>query len=161
MIEKIDTAHNAKLAEALEYKTEKEKYSDLEDQAYTDANTLVEEKDHALSMREYFVKQKGTSQENVPEASPLVSEEGTAQAPIMSETALDAIVESIPQEDPVETPSEVASVSNTPSSIETTLTGLAVANAVSETVAPVGIVPTGTSPTSTPSTSEMSTPLAV
>ena len=57
MITRIDTAHNTKLAEALGYKTEKEKYSTLEEQAYADAEQYVVEKDHALAMRSYFVEQ--------------------------------------------------------------------------------------------------------
>lgn len=57
MIARIDTAHGTKLSEALGYKTEKEKYTALEEQAYADAEKYVTEKDHALSMRNYFVDQ--------------------------------------------------------------------------------------------------------
>jgi hypothetical protein len=57
MITRIDTAHNSKLEEALGYKTEKEKYTTLEEQAYTDAEQYTEEKDHALAMRAYFANQ--------------------------------------------------------------------------------------------------------
>jgi hypothetical protein len=55
MVARIDIAHAAQLSEALGYKTEKEKYTELEEQAYADAEKYVTEKDHALAMRAYFV----------------------------------------------------------------------------------------------------------
>lgn len=91
MITRIDTAHSAKLGEALGYKTEKEKYTTLEETAYADAQSLVEEKDRALTMRAYFVAQGAT------ESGHLASIEES-------------------------------------NSVETTLTELAVQNAVTETV---------------------------
>ena len=57
MISRIDIAHGTKLQEALGYKSEKEKYTALEDQAYADAEKYVIEKEHALTMRAYFVQQ--------------------------------------------------------------------------------------------------------
>lgn len=95
MIARIDTAHSAKLGEALGYKTEKEKYTTLEETAYADAQSLIEEKDRALAMRTYFVEQ-GSHGSTTPV---------TAKA---EET----------------------------NSVETTLTELAVQNAVTETVKP-------------------------
>ncbi len=89
MIARIDNIHNTKLEEALGYKAEKEKYTTLEEQAYADAEKYVTEKEHALTMRTYFVDQGKAAGSKTTEA--------------------------------------VASV-------ETTLTGLAVQNAVSETV---------------------------
>lgn len=91
MITRIDTAHSAKLGEALGYKTEKEKYTTLEETAYADAQSLVEEKDRALTMRAYFVAQ------------------GTTES------------------------GHLASIEES-NSVETTLTELAVQNAVTETV---------------------------
>jgi hypothetical protein len=93
MIARIDAAHGSKLSEALGYKTEKEKYTALEEQAYADAEKYVTEKDHALSMRNYFVEQWKAAG---------VKTEGKTSEPVAS--------------------------------VETTLTGLAVQNAVSETV---------------------------
>jgi hypothetical protein len=61
MVARIDTAHAAKLSEALGYKTEKEKYTELEEQAYADAEKYVTEKDHALAMRAYFVGQENST----------------------------------------------------------------------------------------------------
>jgi hypothetical protein len=95
MITKIDTAHSAKLGEALGYKTEKEKYTTLEETAYADAQSLVEEKDQALTMRAYFVAQGSHG---------------------------------------IVTP-VTAKIEET-NSVETTLTELAVQNAVTETVKP-------------------------
>lgn len=92
MISRIDIAHGTKLEEALGYKSEKEKYTALEDQAYADAEKYVIEKEHALTMRTYFVEQWEIT----------TNKQDTSNSSV--------------------------------SSIETTLTGLAVQNAVSETV---------------------------
>ena len=99
MIEKIDMAHGTKLEEALGYKTEKEKYTTLEEQAYADAEKYVTEKEHALTMRTYFVDQG-----KMEEHGDLVVQSETPATPIAS--------------------------------VETTLTGLAVQSAVTETVTP-------------------------
>jgi hypothetical protein len=96
MITRIDTAHSVKLGEALGYKTEKEKYTTLEESTYADAQSLVEEKDQALTMRAYFVAQGSHGS-----VTPVVTK----------------VEES--------------------NSVETTLTELAVQNAVTETVKPV------------------------
>jgi len=99
MIEQIDMAHGTKLEEALGYKTEKEKYTTLEEQAYADAEKYVTEKEHALTMRTYFVDQG-----KMEEHGDLVVQSETPATPIAS--------------------------------VETTLTGLAVQSAVTETVTP-------------------------
>lgn len=90
MIERIDEIYDAKMTEALGYKSEKEKYTNLEQQAYLDAQKYVQEKKHALAMRLYFVEQGKIDEKTVS--------------------------------------------TNAIASVETTLTGLAVQNAVSETV---------------------------
>ncbi len=54
MIAHINTRHDAKLKEALEYKTEKEKLAVQEENAYTEAEAMVLERARAEEMRTYF-----------------------------------------------------------------------------------------------------------
>ena len=54
MIAHINTRHDAKLKEALEYKTEKEKFASEEENAYTEAEKMVLERNRAEEMRRYF-----------------------------------------------------------------------------------------------------------
>lgn len=104
MVTKIDATHSAKLEEALGYKTEKEKYTLLEETAYADAQKLIEEKDHALGMRSYFVEQGNRESGKKSEVSSEITEIKRTES------------------------SEITD------SMETTLTGLAVQNVVTETV---------------------------
>lgn len=97
MVERIDIAHTVKLEEALGYKTEKEKYTALEEEAYADAEKYVREKEHALTMRSYFEEQW-----KIDSVTQSATEEPKASIPVAS--------------------------------VETTLTGLAVQSAVTETV---------------------------
>ena len=54
MIGQINVRHDAKLKEALEYKTEKEKFASREENAYTEAEEMVLERSRAEEMRVYF-----------------------------------------------------------------------------------------------------------
>ena len=54
MIAQINTRHDAKLKEALEYKTEKERLASQEENAYTEAEKMVLERNRAEEMRKYF-----------------------------------------------------------------------------------------------------------
>lgn len=99
MILSINKRHDAKLEEALGYKTEKEKYASLEEATYEEAEKLIWEREHAESMESYFQSQL---EKLSPKQAPV-----TEQAP------------------PAALPS---------SSVETTLTGLAVQNTVTEVV---------------------------
>lgn len=54
MIAHINARHDAKLKEALEYKTEKEKFASEEENAYTEAEKMVLERNRAEEMRRYF-----------------------------------------------------------------------------------------------------------
>jgi len=99
MIVRIDTAHGSKLSEALGYKTEKEKYTLLEEQAYADAEQYVTEKDHALSMRSYFEEQL-----RLTASSKSTLSEPTADITDSVETALTGIAVQTAVTDTVETP---------------------------------------------------------
>ncbi len=58
MVDKIDMKHDAKIEEALWYGKEKDRYTDLEKQAYAEAEIMDKEKDHTLRMRKILEKER-------------------------------------------------------------------------------------------------------
>lgn len=129
MITDLDNAHASKITEAEGYGAEKDKFATLETDTYAAATKLDEEKAQALHVRELLEKELSTAETDeaalealMPkEASPTLAEENT---PVTAESA---------------TPSpawEPTPVSESPvvGSVETTLTGLAVQNTVTETM---------------------------
>jgi hypothetical protein len=57
MLEAIHKRHASKIDEALGYKSEKERFADLEKQAYKDADSMNSEIDHTERMKSYFTKE--------------------------------------------------------------------------------------------------------
>ena len=57
MIEKIDMKHEAKIKEAEWYGNEKDRYTELEKNAYVEAETMDKEKVHTLRMRKLLEKE--------------------------------------------------------------------------------------------------------
>ena len=57
MIANIDQKHEKKIIEAEGYKAEKKRFTKLEEIAYTEAETMDEEKDHALHMKELLLNE--------------------------------------------------------------------------------------------------------
>lgn len=57
MLQAMQDKHNAKLVEADGYKSEKERFAELENQAYRDAESMTAEMDHAERMKSYFTKE--------------------------------------------------------------------------------------------------------
>lgn len=120
LIMKIDAAHTAKLEEAAGYKSEKERFASLEEDAYKDAERLMIEKGHAERMKSYFIEQlqADAAQNVVPQAEWIE----------LSEDHL------FYDEPPAEEDITLIDDTGIDGSVETALTGLAVQNTVKNTV---------------------------
>lgn len=129
MLADLDTAHASKIAEAEGYGAEKNRFATLETDTYAAASMLDEEKAQALNVRELLEKELSKTEKDETTLEALMPKE---TAPVIAEDSAPIATESI-----APTPSvEVAPVSAAPvaGSVETTLTGLAVQNTVTETI---------------------------
>jgi hypothetical protein len=77
MLEAMHEKHDAKLDEALGYKSEKERFAGLEAQAYKDAESMTAEMDHAERMKAYFTKELKHASEKENTTSQVESVETT------------------------------------------------------------------------------------
>jgi hypothetical protein len=65
MIATIDARHEAKLAEAEGYKSEKERFAQLEQKAHDEADMMITERNHAERMQNYFMSEKQNQTEHM------------------------------------------------------------------------------------------------
>lgn len=128
MIEKFNNSRKAELEEAAQYKSEKERFAKLEEDAYVNAEKLVAETAHAESMKTYFVEELKKEQPS-PDEIEVLLEENTASVssspsedfPIMDEPPMDEDIMLIDD-------------TSIDGSVETALTGMAVQNTVNKTM---------------------------
>lgn len=132
LIAKLDTTHTAKLEEAAGYKSEKERFSQLEEEAYADAERMMVEKAHTERMKAYFVEQ--LAQANNAAANKIDGKKETSVA----DTAPDFREEKEPVYDEPPALDDVTLVDDDShcitGSMETALTGIAVQESVKSTV---------------------------
>lgn len=69
MIANIDQKHETKITEAEGYKAEKKRFTELEKMAYAEAETMDEEKDHALHMKELLLNELPENKKNTEKNS--------------------------------------------------------------------------------------------
>jgi len=77
MLEAMHAKHDTKLSEASGYKSEKERFAELETQAYRDADSMTTEMDHAERMKNYFTKELKHTSEKQNTGNPVESVETT------------------------------------------------------------------------------------
>jgi hypothetical protein len=77
MLQAMHAKHDAKLNEASGYKSEKERFAELEAQAYRDAESMTAEMDHAERMKNYFTKELKHTSEKENTGNPVESVETT------------------------------------------------------------------------------------
>lgn len=132
LIAKLDTTHTAKLEEAAEYKAEKERFSNLEEKAYEDAERMMIEKAHTERMKAYFVDQ--LTQANTDSISDIAIK---PEVPVVEITP-DFMEEKEPFYDEPPMEEDVTLIDDESlgitGSVETALTGIAVQESVKNTV---------------------------
>lgn len=129
MIMDIDTAHASKITEAEGYGAEKNKFATLETDAYTAATKLDEEKAQALHVRELLEKELSTAETDEAALEALMPNKTSE---VLAEKNASVVAESV-SSSPTPEPTPVIE-SPVVGSVETTLTGLAVQNTVTETM---------------------------
>lgn len=137
LIARINSSHEAKLEEAAGYKSEKERYAELETTAYQDAEKMVSERLHAEKMKEYFIKQLEEETTEVQENNTTTSSkvENLEDMVIKEDIkAISAEEEYFYDEPPMEDDITLIDDVGIEGSVETALTGLAVQNSVKSTV---------------------------
>jgi hypothetical protein len=132
LIAKIHASHEIKLEEAAGYKSEKERFADLEQNAYTDAEKMVAEQAHAEKMKAYFVQQLAEE----AWSSDMAQADAAIAAPTETKAEIQAIVNDEPlyYDAPMEEDITLIEDIGIDGSVETALTGLAVQNTVNTTM---------------------------
>lgn len=131
LIAKLDTTHTAKLEEAAGYKSEKERFSQLEEDAYADAERMMVEKAHTERMKAYFVEQLDQANNAAAKKIDGKKESSAADAPDFREEK-EPVYDEPPALDDVTLVDDDSHCIT--GSMETALTGIAVQESVKSTV---------------------------